>query len=75
MDEEIELSFRLNAHLCAQDYTLTVASHDRDGVAHEWLEDAVVFTISDTRYTAGVADLRAKIDIKRHDSRKKSPKT
>lgn len=63
--DEIELHFHFNANLCAQDYTLTVASHDPNGIAHEWLEDAIAFTISDTRYTAGVADLRAQVDIKR----------
>ena len=63
--DEIELNFRFNADLCAQDYTLTVASHDSDGTAHEWLEDAIAFTVTDTRYTAGVADLKAKVDVKR----------
>ena len=63
--DEIELDFRFNADLCAQDYTLTVASHDPDGTAHEWLEDAIAFTVTDTRYTAGVADLKARVDVKR----------
>ena len=63
--DEIELDFRFNAALCAQDYTLTVASHDPNGTAHEWLEDAIAFTVTDTRYTAGVADLKAKVDVKR----------
>ena len=63
--DEIELDFRFNAALCAQDYTLTAASHDPDGTAHEWLEDAIAFTVTDTRYTAGVADLKAQVDVKR----------
>ena len=63
--DEIELDFRFNAALCAQDYTLTAASHDPDGTAHEWLEDAIAFTVTDTRYTAGVADLKARVDVKR----------
>jgi lipopolysaccharide transport system ATP-binding protein len=46
--------------LCPQEYTITVASHDPDGVWHEWLEDAVAFLVTDSRYTAGVANLRAK---------------
>ena len=36
-----------------------VASHDPDGVWHDWLEDAVAFAVADDRYTAGVANLRA----------------
>ena len=64
-DDEIELNFRFNAALCAQDYTLTAASHDPDGTAHEWLEDAIAFTVTATRYAAGVADLQAQVEVKR----------
>jgi lipopolysaccharide transport system ATP-binding protein len=57
--DTIEVSFAFRAELCPEQYTLTVASHDPDGVWHDWLEDAVAFTVADTRYTAGVANLRA----------------
>jgi len=40
-----------------------VASHDPDGVWHEWLEDAVAFLVTDGRYTAGVANLRARVSF------------
>ncbi len=63
--DEIELDFRFKAALCAEDYTLTAASHDPDGTAHEWLDDAIAFTVTDTRHTAGVADLKAQVDVKR----------
>ena len=61
----VELLFTLDCHLCAEQYTLTVASHDPDGTAHEWLEEAIVFTVADTRYTAGVANLRARVEVRR----------
>ena len=51
--------------LCPHPYTVTVASHDPDGTAHDWLEDAVAFTVTDERYTAGVANLRAKVVIEK----------
>jgi len=57
----VELSFAFRCELCAGEYTLTVASHDPDGVWHDWLEDAVAFAVADTRYTAGVANLRATV--------------
>jgi hypothetical protein len=57
----IELSFAFRCELCAGEYTLTVASHDPDGVWHDWLEDAVAFAVADSRYTAGVANLRATV--------------
>ncbi len=59
----IELAFAFRCELCPGDYTLTVASHDPDGVWHDWLEDAVAFSVGDSRYTAGVANLRAQVSI------------
>ena len=63
--ERVELRFSFDCHLCAEQYTLTVASHDPDGVAHDWLEEAVFFTVADTRYTAGVANLRASVEVEK----------
>lgn len=61
--DAIEISFAFRAELCPGDYTLTAASHDPDGVWHDWLEDAVAFAITDDRYTAGVANLRATVTL------------
>lgn len=55
----VEVQFAFRCDLCPQEYTLTVASHDPDGTWHDWLEDAVAFSVVDARYTAGVANLRA----------------
>ncbi|MCU1238513.1 MAG: ATPase [Candidatus Solibacter sp.] len=59
----LEIAFAFWCELCPQEYTLTVASHDPDGVWHDWLEDAVAFSVSDTRYTAGVSNLRAQVSL------------
>ncbi len=61
--DSLLLSFAFRCELCPEHYTLTVASHDPDGVWHEWLDDAVAFSVSDTRYTAGVANLRATVTV------------
>jgi lipopolysaccharide transport system ATP-binding protein len=63
--ETLQVSFAFRCELCPQEYTLTVASHDPDGVWHDWLEDAVAFAVGDTRYTAGVANLRATVSSRR----------
>jgi lipopolysaccharide transport system ATP-binding protein len=60
-----DVRFSLRAALCPGEYSLTAASHDPDGVAHEWLEDAVRFEVSDRRYTAGVANLGARVSVHR----------
>ena len=59
----LAVSFQFRCELCPQEYTLTVASHDPDGVWHEWLEDAVAFLVTDSRFTAGVANLRAQVSF------------
>ena len=59
----VRIQFRFRCELCPGEYTLTVASHDPDGTWHDWLEEAVSFTVTDTRYTAGVANLRAKVEV------------
>jgi lipopolysaccharide transport system ATP-binding protein len=58
-----EISFAFRCELCPENYTLTVASHDPDGLWHDWLEDAVSFAVGDDRYTAGVANLRARVTV------------
>jgi lipopolysaccharide transport system ATP-binding protein len=57
--DTLQVTFAFRCELCPEEYTLTIASHDPDGVWHDWLEDAVAFAVADDRYTAGVANLRA----------------
>ena len=61
--QTLRVTFSFRCDLCPQQYTLTAASHDPDGVWHDWLEDAVAFTVTDSRYTAGVANLRARVSV------------
>ncbi len=62
--EAVRVEFQFACDLCPQEYTLTVASHDPNGAEHDWLEDAVLFSVVDSRYTAGIANLRAKVAVK-----------
>ena len=57
----LRVDFRFSCGLCPGEYTLTAASHDPDGAAHDWIEDALAFVVTDSRYTAGVANLRAEV--------------
>ncbi len=59
----VRLKFSFVCRLCPNEFTLTVASHDPDGTAHDWLDDAVAISVTDSRPTAGVANLRATISI------------
>jgi hypothetical protein len=62
-DQERTITFRFRCDLCPGFYTVTAASHDKDGTPHDWLEDAISFTVADIRYTAGVANLRATVEV------------
>jgi lipopolysaccharide transport system ATP-binding protein len=57
----LRVTCRFRCELCPGDYTVTAASHDPDGVWHDWQEDAVAFAVADSRYTAGVANLRGQM--------------
>jgi lipopolysaccharide transport system ATP-binding protein len=63
--DTLRITYRFGCDLCPGDYTVTAASHDPDGVWHDWQEDAAAFAVSDSRYTAGVANLRAKVFAER----------
>ena len=63
--QSLRALFRFRCELCPREYTLTAASHDPDGALHEWLEDALAFVVADSRFTAGVANLRARVSVER----------
>jgi lipopolysaccharide transport system ATP-binding protein len=63
--DELRVVFEFSCDLCPGEYTLTAASHDPDGTAHDWLDDAVAFSVAADRYTAGVANLRAAVRVER----------
>ena len=61
--ETVAVRFNFTCDLCPKEYTLTAASHDPDGTAHDWVDDAVAFVVVDSRFTAGVANLRAEAHL------------
>jgi ABC-type methionine transport system ATPase subunit len=63
--DRLEAIFRFRCELCPGEYTVTAASHDANGTAHDWIDNAVVFVVTDSRYTAGVANLRAQVESRK----------
>jgi lipopolysaccharide transport system ATP-binding protein len=57
----LEVEFHFHCWLCPQEYTLTVATQHPDGSSHDWLDEALSFTVVASRYTAGVANLHARV--------------
>jgi lipopolysaccharide transport system ATP-binding protein len=63
--DQLEVTFRFRCELCPGEYTVTSASHDADGTAHDWIDNAVAVVVTDSRYTAGVANLQASVETRR----------
>jgi lipopolysaccharide transport system ATP-binding protein len=63
--DRMQAVFRFRCDLCPGEYTLTAASHDPDGTAHDWIDNALAFVVTDARYTAGVANLRASVSAEK----------
>jgi lipopolysaccharide transport system ATP-binding protein len=63
--DRMQAVFRFRCDLCPGEYTLTAASHDPDGTAHDWIDNALAFVVTDSRYTAGVANLRARVEVEK----------
>ncbi len=57
------VTFRFLCTLCPQECTITAASHDPDGVWHDWIEDGLMLEVTDSRYTAGVTNLKAHVEV------------
>ena len=64
--QTLRVTYSFACNLCPGQYTVTAASHDPDGVWHDWMEDALAFTVTDSRYTAGVANLKASVCVENH---------
>ncbi len=63
--DAVRIAWSFHCELCPGEYTVTAASHDPDGMWHDWLQDAVGFSVTDSRYTAGVANLKARVTAER----------
>jgi lipopolysaccharide transport system ATP-binding protein len=63
--DKLRIDFHFPCRLCPKEYTLTAASHDPDGTAHDWIDDAVSFVVSDSRFTAGVANLSTTVAVEK----------
>lgn len=64
--EILELDFRFECWLVRQEYTITVAMQHASGESQDWLDDALSFSVAGVKDLAGVADLRAHVQWRKH---------
>jgi ABC-type polysaccharide/polyol phosphate transport system ATPase subunit len=63
--EIFEVEFAFECALTRQDYTVTVATQYREGYSQDWLDDALAFSVIDTREVAGLANLKTRVEVRR----------
>ncbi len=59
--ETFEVDFGFECLLTRQDYTLTAATQYREGYSQDWLDDAISFSVVDSRDVAGLANFRTTV--------------
>jgi ABC-type polysaccharide/polyol phosphate transport system ATPase subunit len=63
--EALEVDFTFPCLLAGQDYTVTAATQHADGSSQDWVDDAVSFTVINSRLIAGLASLPVEVSWKR----------
>src|SRR5215471_1389661 len=59
--ETFEVDFGFDCLLTRQDYTITVATQYAEGFSQDWVDDAISFSVVDTRDVAGLANFKTKV--------------
>jgi lipopolysaccharide transport system ATP-binding protein len=59
--ETFEVEFTFDCLLTRQDYTLTVATQYAEGYSQDWLDDALSFSVVDSRDVAGLANFKTTV--------------
>jgi ABC-type polysaccharide/polyol phosphate transport system ATPase subunit len=60
--EIFEVEFTFDCLLTRQDYTLTVATQYPEGFSQDWLDDAISFSVVDSRDVAGLANFKTRVE-------------
>ncbi len=60
--QELEVLFRFDCLLTGQEYTLTVATQYWDGLSQDWLDDALIFKVVDSKGATGLLNLGTEVE-------------
>ncbi|MBV8847614.1 MAG: ABC transporter ATP-binding protein [Bryobacterales bacterium] len=63
--ETFEVDFSFDCLLTRQDYTLTVATQYAEGFSQDWLDDAIAFSVVDSRDVAGLANFKTTVEFRK----------
>jgi lipopolysaccharide transport system ATP-binding protein len=62
--EVLEVSFAFDCWLGADQYTISLAVHSRDGQAYDWLDAALFLRVTSMTLTEGIANLNASVTVR-----------
>ena len=62
--EVLDVSFTFDCWLGADQYTISLAVHSREGQAYDWLDAALFLRVTSTTLTEGVANLNANVTVR-----------
>lgn len=62
-NQQITANFKIPCYLNRGVYTVTVGIHSEEGISYDWIDDVIVFEVTNTNLCEGVVDLEANITI------------
>lgn len=64
-NEQLSLNFILPCFMNRGVYTLTVGIHSEEGLSYDWIDELIVFEVTNFVQCDGIVDFRAKVEFKR----------
>lgn len=64
-NEQLILNFVLPCYMNRGVYTLTVGIHSEEGLSYDWIDELIVFEVTNFAQCDGIVDFRAKVEFKR----------
>lgn len=55
--------FQANCYLNKGIYTLTAALHSQEGLSYDWIDELIVFEVSNSNFCDGVIDFKSSVEI------------
>ena len=62
--QQLTVKFNIPCLLNNGIYTITLGVHSEEGLSYDWVDDSIVFEVTNNNICDGIVDLRASIDVK-----------
>lgn len=62
-DQQLTVSFKMPCYLNKGVYTVTVGIHSEEGLSYDWIDDVIVFEVTNNNICEGVLDLESQMKV------------